>query len=230
MSATIFGAITFKGKNSVASPSGDTSTSRIPVPLLSLLLREIELKYKGSKLRYDSSRDKLTDSGGLLSLTVLSENCKVVLKRREGKVIMYILSLKKVHAITSATVNLGPAQTPNFYEPNLIQIKANPDYLDRKNCFRRRSYYSSRTKLIRRKMLISVKLLTKYVIIIYALGSVQEKFGVWIKAVQSRSKVEIPDRAGWEEWLRRSKLKQAFLIDSDAELFMNLIQCIMFGF
>ena len=178
MSATISGAITFKGKNSVASPSGDTSTSLIPVPLLSLLLREMELKYKGSKLRYDSSRDKLTDSGGLLSLTVLSENCKVVLKRREGKVIMYILSLKKVHAITSATVNLGPAQTPNFYEPNLIQIKANPDYLDRQNCFRRRSYYSNRTKLIRRKMLISVKLLTKYVIIIYALGSVQEKFGV----------------------------------------------------
>ena len=32
-------------------------------------------------------------------------------------------------------------------------------------------------------MLISVKLLTKYVIIIYALGSVHEKFGVWIKAV-----------------------------------------------
>ena len=96
MSATISGAITFKGKNSVASPSGDTSTSLIPVPLLSLLLREIELKYKGSRLRYDSSRDKLTDSGGLLSLTVLSENCKVVLKKKgEGKDIMYILSIIK---------------------------------------------------------------------------------------------------------------------------------------
>ena len=34
-----------------------------------------------------------------------------------------------------------------------------------------------------RKMLISVKLLTKYVIIISALGSVHEKFGFWIKAV-----------------------------------------------
>ena len=33
-------------------------------------------------------------------------------------------------------------------------------------------------------MLISVKLLTKYVIIIYALGSVHEKIGVWIKAVE----------------------------------------------
>ena len=32
-------------------------------------------------------------------------------------------------------------------------------------------------------MLISVKLLTKYVIIIYALGSVHEKFGVLLKAV-----------------------------------------------
>ena len=32
-------------------------------------------------------------------------------------------------------------------------------------------------------MLISVKLLTKYVIIIYALGSVHEKFGDSIKAV-----------------------------------------------
>ena len=32
-------------------------------------------------------------------------------------------------------------------------------------------------------MLISVKLLTKYVIIIYALGLVHEKFGVRIKAV-----------------------------------------------
>ena len=39
------------------------------------------------------------------------------------------------------------------------------------------------TEFKRRKMLISVKLLTKYVIIIYALGSEHEKFGAWIKAV-----------------------------------------------
>ena len=32
-----------------------------------------------------------------------------------------------------------------------------------------------------------------------------------------------------EERLSRSKLKQAFLIDSDAERFMFLIQCIRFG-
>ena len=36
-------------------------------------------------------------------------------------------------------------------------------------------------------MLISVKLLTKYFIIIDALGSVHEKFGVWIKAVSLES-------------------------------------------
>ena len=36
----------------------------------------------------------------------------------------------------------------------------------------------SRTKFKRRKMFISVKLLTKSVIIIYALGSAHEKFGV----------------------------------------------------
>jgi len=34
------------------------------------------------------------------------------------------------------------------------------------------------TNLKKRKMLSSVKLLTKYAIIIYALGSVHEKFGV----------------------------------------------------
>ena len=43
-------------------------------------------------------------------------------------------------------------------------------------------------------MLISVKLLTKYVIIIYALGSEHEKFGVWIKLkpFQGRIKGETP--------------------------------------
>ena len=46
------------------------------------------------------------------------------------------------------------------------------------------------------------------------------------KPFQSRSKGEIPRRARRKELLSRSKLKQAFLIDSDAELFMYLIQCI----
>jgi len=49
------------------------------------------------------------------------------------------------------------------------------------------------------------------------------------KPFQSRFKGEIPGRAWRKEQLSRSKLKQAFLIDSDAELFMNLIQFIRFG-
>ena len=49
------------------------------------------------------------------------------------------------------------------------------------------------------------------------------------KAFQSRSKGEIPSRARQKECLNRSKLKQAFLTDSDAELFMYLIQCIRFS-
>ena len=46
------------------------------------------------------------------------------------------------------------------------------------------------------------------------------------KLFQSRSKGEIPARARRKERLSHSKLKQACLIDSDAELFMNLIQYI----
>ena len=62
-------------------------------------------------------------------------------------------------------------------------------------------------------MLVSVKLLPKYVIIIYALASPQKPFGDWIKKEKSRSKLK----------------QQAFPIDSDAELFMYLIQCVGFG-
>ena len=46
-------------------------------------------------------------------------------------------------------------------------------------------------------------------------------------ALQRRPKVDIPGRR--EQRLSRSKLKQAFLIDSDAKLFMYLIQYIRFG-
>ena len=49
------------------------------------------------------------------------------------------------------------------------------------------------------------------------------------KAFQKGSKGEIPGPARQKERLSRSKLKQAFLINSDAELFMYLIQCIRFG-
>ena len=41
------------------------------------------------------------------------------------------------------------------------------------------------------------------------------------KAFQSRSKGEIPGRARRKEQLSGSKLKQAFLIDSEADLFMT---------
>ena len=41
-------------------------------------------------------------------------------------------------------------------------------------------------------MSISIKLLRKYVIIIYALGSVHEKFGIWIKAVPKSPKATFP--------------------------------------
>ena len=47
------------------------------------------------------------------------------------------------------------------------------------------------------------------------------------KPFQSCSKGEIPRRTRRKERLSRFKLKQAFLIDSDAELFMYLIQCII---
>ena len=46
---------------------------------------------------------------------------------------------------------------------------------------------------------------------------------------ECRSKGEIPGRARRKERLSRSKLKQAFLNDSDAELFIYLIECIRFG-
>ena len=49
------------------------------------------------------------------------------------------------------------------------------------------------------------------------------------KLFQSLSKVEIPGQARQEERLSGSTLNQAFLIDSDAKLFMSLIQCIRFG-
>ena len=70
-------------------------------------------------------------------------------------------------------------------------------------------------------MVISVKLLTKYVIIIYALGSVHEKFGVWIKAVPKsiESRNSRPGQGG----------RTAVLTDSDAQLFIYLIQCIRLG-
>ena len=70
-------------------------------------------------------------------------------------------------------------------------------------------------------MLISVKLLTKCIIIIFALGSVDGKFSIWIKVIPTS--IEILGQARREEWLSHSKLKQVFLFDSDADRFMYLI-------
>ena len=47
------------------------------------------------------------------------------------------------------------------------------------------------------------------------------------KPFQSHSKGEIPSWAKRKEWLSHSKLKEAFLIHSDAELLMFLIQSII---
>ena len=46
------------------------------------------------------------------------------------------------------------------------------------------------------------------------------------KPFQSRSQVKIPGRARQEDRLSHLKLKRVFLIDSDLERFMFLIQCI----
>ena len=78
-------------------------------------------------------------------------------------------------------------------------------------------------------MFISVKLLTTYVIRVYALNRYMKSSASESKAFQSRLKGEIPGLARQKEWLSRSKLKQAFLIDSDAELFIYLIQYFRFG-
>ena len=48
------------------------------------------------------------------------------------------------------------------------------------------------------------------------------------KPFQSRSKGEILGQGRRKERLSRSLLKQALLIDSDAELFMYIIKCIRF--
>ena len=50
------------------------------------------------------------------------------------------------------------------------------------------------------------------------------------KPFQRRSIGEIPGRARRKERLSRFKWKQAFLIDSDTELSMYLIQCSVLGF
>ena len=78
----------------------------------------------------------------------------------------------------------------------------------------------------RRKIFVSVKLLiiTYTHLVGYMKSSASES-----KPIQNRFKVEIPGRARREERLSHSKLKKAFLVDSDAKPLMYLIQCIKFG-
>ena len=82
-------------------------------------------------------------------------------------------------------------------------------------------------------MLIKVKPLTIIIIIYnnynnlcirYMISSASES-----KPFQSRSKGEILGQARQKERLNRSELNQAFLTDSDAELFIYLIQFVRFG-
>ena len=86
-------------------------------------------------------------------------------------------------------VFLGPVQTPNFSwaEPN--SNWGRPKFFRPAELIQTPILMSSRIKSKRRKMLISVKLLTKYLIVIYALGSIHDKFGVWAvpKSLQRRN-------------------------------------------
>ena len=116
-----------------------------------------------------------------------------------------------------------------FHDPNLIRIYADRNYFDRLNRFRTPILIAAELSSKGEKCSFRSNCLQKYVIIIYALGSVMKSSASESKAFQSRSKGEIPGRARRKERLSRSKLKQAFLIDSDAELFMYLIYCIRFG-
>ena len=93
-------------------------------------------------------------------------------------------------------------------------FKADPNYLDRLNWFRRW------TKFRRGENAHFGQ--TAYKILRFMKSSASEPF-------QGRSKGEIPGRARRKERLNRSNLKQAFLSDLDDELFMYSIQCIRFG-
>ena len=51
------------------------------------------------------------------------------IQRHSGKLAMEVTELKSYPRI----VRYVPVQTPYFHEPNLIRIKADPNYLDRLN-------------------------------------------------------------------------------------------------
>ena len=116
-----------------------------------------------------------------------------------------------------------------FHEPNLIRIKADPNYLDRLNVIQTSILIPAELNSESEKCAFRSICLQNTSYEFLHLVRDMKSSASESKAFQSRSKGEIPARARRKERLSRSKLKQAFLIDSDAELFMYLIQCIRFG-
>ena len=87
---------------------------------------------------------------------------------------------------------------------------------------------SSRTKFRRRKMLFSVKLLTKYVIRIYALGSVHKEFGVWIKGGPKSIQSRIPGRARRKDPERTAEPFQTGVPNWFRHRTFHVLKCIRF--
>ena len=128
-------------------------------------------------------------------------------------------------------IMLGPVQTPIFSWAELNWNKGRPKSRKSRLLIQTPNLIhlmqkKSKCQCLSGKVWIWRTGHLKYVIIIYALGSAHEKFR---RLNQSRSKAEIPGWARREERLSRSKLKQPFSTDSDADLFMYLIQAIRFG-
>ena len=114
-----------------------------------------------------------------------------------------------------------------FYEPSLIRIKADLNSLDMLSWFRRRSWFQLNLSQKEKNIHFGQTFYT----IVY--DNLCIWFRIWKgrRLNQNRSKVD-PKSAGLggkRTAEARSKLKQALLINSDAELFMYLIQCIKFG-
>ena len=117
-----------------------------------------------------------------------------------------------------------------FYEPSLIRIKTDLNSLDILSWFRRRSWFQ--LNFIQKEKNIHCG--QTFYTMLY--DNLCIWFRIWKgrRLNQNRSKVDpkskFSARLGGKRTAEvRSKLKQAFLIDSDAELFMYLIQCIRFG-
>ena len=114
-----------------------------------------------------------------------------------------------------------------FYEPSLIRIKTDLNRLDMLNWFKRRSWFQ--LNLIQKEK--NIHFGQTFYTILY--DNLCIWFRIWKgrRLNQNRSKVDPKSKfsaglGGKRTAEARSKLKQALLINSDAELFMYLIQCI----